>query len=140
MAIFGAFTNAYLLVNSVDLTSRVKSVTLNYNAAMLDATCMGDLTKVNLAGLKEWSIQAEFVDDLAASGAGSVDATLAALVGAAAFAIHFKPVNTTIATTNPDYTGNVVLAGMPIGGAHGELLRKSVTFQCAGALDRDVTP
>ena len=136
MAIFGPFTNAYLIINSVVMTTRVKSVQINYNAAMLDASAMGDTTKVNLAGLKEWSLTCEFLEDFAVSGAGSTDATLFPLVGAAAFAFGMRPDAAVQSTTNPTYAGNCVLANFPIGGAHGELLRKSVTFQSAGALSR----
>ena len=141
MSIFGPFTNGKVTIAGVDLSARVKSWSISYNADMLDASKMGDLTKVNLAGLKEWSLNVDFIDDLAVSGAGSVDATLFPLVGAAAFTVAARVDAGAISTTNPEFTGLAVLAGTNIGGAHGGLLMKSgITFQCAGALDRDVTP
>lgn len=136
MALFGKFTDGSLVVNAVDLSTRVKSMTVNFSANMLDATAMGQTTKVNLAGVLEWSIAAEFEDDFAASGAGSVDATLFPLVGAAAFTVTFKPTSAAVSATNPSYSGSAVLQAHPVGGAHGALLMKSVTFLSAGALTR----
>ena len=89
------------------------------------------------AGLKDWSVEVEFYQDYASS---KVDATLFPLVGAAAFAIHVKPENAEISATNPDFTGNVILPEYtPVSGAVGELSTVTVTFEGAGALDRDVT-
>jgi len=137
VAIFGPFTSGYLLVNSVDLSARCKSISVNYQADMLDASAMGDLTKVNLAGLKSWSVSADLVDDMTASGSGSVDATLFPLIGAAAFAVVVRPSTAVLGATNPSFTGNAVLPSYSMGGAHGGLLTKGgITFQCAGALVR----
>lgn len=139
MAIFGPFTNAFVSINSVDLSAHVKSVSIAYNAAMLDGTAMSNTTKVNLAGVKDWSMSCTFLDDLTASGTGSVDATLFPLVGVASFTVIMRPDAGAASATNPNYTGSAVLAGTQIGGAHGTLLGKTVTFQCAGALARNST-
>jgi hypothetical protein len=136
MALFGPFTNAYLTVNAVDLSARVKSLTLNYSGVMLDASAMGHTTKVNLSGLIDWSLNVEFEEEFAAAGSNSVDVTLFPLVGAAAIALVFKPANAAVGATNPSYTGNAVLQTYPIGGRHGDLLTTSVVFQCAGTLTR----
>jgi hypothetical protein len=137
MALFGKFTNAYLLINSVDLSSRVKAVTLNYNAAMLDASAMSNATKINLAGVLEWSVTAEFEQDYAVSGAGSVDATLFPLIGAAAFALSMRPDAGVQSTTNPTFAGNVVLANYnPASGTYGAIQMASATFHSAGTLSR----
>jgi hypothetical protein len=136
VGIFGPFTNAFVSINSVDLSNRVKSVQINYNAAMLDATAMSNTTKVNLAGLKDWSMPVTFVDEIAAA---AVDGTLFGLVGAAAITVIMRPDAGAASATNPNYTGSAVLAGTQIGGAHGSLLGKTVTFQCAGALARNTT-
>lgn len=135
MSIFGKFYNAYLSLGGTDISSKLKSVQITYNAAMLDSTAMGSDTKVNLAGVKEWSIQCEGLDGI---GAGELDTVLFPLVGAAAFAIIFRPDSAVVGPANPQYTGQAVLVGSPIGGAHGSVLSKSFTLQCAGTLGRAV--
>lgn len=128
------FNNAHVTINSVDLSDHVKSVTLNYEAAALDETAMGDTTRTNLAGLLNWTLTVNFIQDYAAS---EVDATLFSLVGAAAFAIAVRPVNTTVSATNPEYQGNAILTSYPpMGGGVGDLEMAQATFASAGALTR----
>lgn len=133
------WTNAKVSINSVDLSDHVKSVTLNYEAEMLDETAMGSgTTRKMKPGLLNWTLEVEFFQDFAAS---EVDATIFPLVGAAAFPIAVRPVNDTISATNPEYQGNAVIATYPIiAGGVGELATSQVTFQPASALTRDVTP
>lgn len=116
-------TDAYVSVNSVDLSDHVKTVRINYEAEMLDETVMGDGTRRNRPGLLNYEIQVDFVQDFAA---GEVDATLFSLVGADAFPIAIRAVNTTVGATNPEFQGNVVLAEYPpLGNTVGELAMSS---------------
>lgn len=128
------FTDAYVSINSVDLSDHVLSVSIPYAAEMIDETAMGDGTRKNLGGLKTWSVDVEFKQDYAAS---KVDATLFSIVGTAV-PIVIRPVKSTVVgATNPNYTGTGVLESYtPIGGGVGELLKTSVTFQSAGTLTR----
>jgi hypothetical protein len=136
---FIVLKNAYVMINAVDLSDHVKQVTLKYSAVIHDDTAMGATSKSRIAGLLDWSMDVEFYQDYAS---GKVDATLFPLVGAAAFAVHLKPVNDTISTTNPDFTGNAVIEGdyTPVSGAVGDLSTVTVTFAGDGALTRDVEP
>jgi hypothetical protein len=132
------FTDAYVMINSVELSDHVKSVTLNYSADDVEDTNMGDTTHIHLGGLLNWSLDVEFASDWAS---GEIDATLFSLVGAASVTVAVRPVNTTIASTNPEYTGSAVLLDYPpISGAVGELKTTTAHFEAAGALTRDVTP
>ena len=126
--------DAFVSINAVDLSDHVKSVTLNYSAEMLDDTAMGDDTKSNKGGLKNWSVEVEFHQDYAAS---SVDATLFSLVGTT-FTVIVRPVESTaVGPTNPNYTGTGILESYnPVGGAVGELAAASITIQPAGTLTR----
>jgi predicted secreted protein len=124
-------------INAVDLSDHCRSASLTYGVEMLDITAMGDGARSRIAGFKEWSIDAEFNQDFAAS---SVDATLFPLVGAAEFAVWLMPVAGTESATNPKYSGNAVLENYPFGGAVGEVGTVSVTFSGSGTLTRDVTP
>lgn len=132
------FKNAYVLINSVDLSDHVRQVTLNYKAEQQDDTAMGDSARSRIPGLLDWDLDIEFFQDYAS---GKVDATLFSLVGAAPFAIAVRPVNTTIASTNPEYQGNAVLESyQPMGGAVGENLMAPTKFMGVGVLTRDTTP
>lgn len=129
-----ALTNAYLSVGGTDLSAHVKSVSIDYSAAELDDTAMGDSSTSRIAGLKDWSVSVEFNQDYAA---GAVDATLFSLVGAAAFAVIVKPNGGTTSATNPSFTGNAILTGYnPVSGAVGDLAAASASFAGSGTLAR----
>jgi len=133
MATF-VYTDASVTVNTVDLSDHVKSCTLNYEAEMLDDTVMGDTTRSNIAGLLNWSLDVEFLQDFAAA---KVDATLFALIGSAAFTVIVKPTSGSVSATNPSFTGSAVLESYPpMSGAVGDLETASATFRSAGTLAR----
>lgn len=140
----GKFYDAVVLINGTGspptggtALPHVRSVTLNLGAAMLDITEMGNLSKVNLAGLLEWSVDVECVQDYAAA---NVDALLFPLLGAASFNIQCRASSATKATTNPEYWGPVVLESYPpISGAVGDAMTVKATFRCAGNIARAVT-
>jgi len=113
------FYDAYVKLNSVDLSDHVMSVTW----------------KERVAGLKDWSVEVTFKQDYAAA---SVDATVWALLGStSAIPIDIRPASTDASATNPRYYGNVVLESYPpLDGAVGTLQEPSVTLQGNGALTR----
>ena len=122
------------MLNSVDLSDHVKSVSIDYGAAMLDKTAMGDTTTKNIAGLLDWTINIEFLQDYAA---GEVDATLFPLVGAAEFPIIIKPNGSTTAVANPKFTGSAVIESyQPMGGSVGDLMMSPVTLKPGTVLAR----
>lgn len=127
-------TNAYVLLNSVNLSNRVRSITVNYAAEIQDKTKMSDTSRSRIAGLKDWSLSIEFNSDFAGS---NVDATMFPLVGAAAFAIEIRPDAGSVSATNPKFTGNAVLESYnPIGGSVGDLGVVSASLQGDGNLTR----
>lgn len=131
-----ALTNQYFVFNAVDLSDHTASVVLTANADQLDSTAMGDSWREHLGGLKVGSVAATFHDDFAA---GSVDATIwAAFLAGTAVATAVRPVNTTIAATNPEYQQNVLPNQWQMGGAVGTLAGKTLTFPTTGAIVRDV--
>ncbi len=94
--------DAFLSINSVDLSAHVQSVTLNYEAEGQDCTTMGDDTREMLGGLKVWSIDVTFVQDFASN---LVDATLFGIVGSQVACILRPVKGTVVGATNPNYTG-----------------------------------
>lgn len=136
------YTDALVVINSVDLSDHVKSVTLNYESEVLDDTVMGTSgTRSAICGLKNWSLEVNFLQDYAA---GEVDATLFGLVGAVAFPIRVRPSKTNaISTSNPEYQGDAILASYPpITGEVGALGTATASFRAGGGstLVRDVMP
>ena len=132
--------DAYVMINAVDLSDHVKSVTLNYKAELLDDTAMGDSGRSRIAGLLDWDADIEFYQDYAAS---NVDATLFPLAGAAAFAVKIQGVSGTISATNPQYQGNGVLESyQPVGGSVGDnaMTPCKIMGGDGSVLVRDVTP
>ena len=119
------FSDASVVVNSVDLSDHVASVTVNYEAEQQDDTAMGDDTRSNKPGLYNWTIDVEFHQDYAAS---EVDATLFSLVGAD-FPIVVKPTSAAVSSTNPSYSANATLSSyQPMGGSVGDLEMAPSTF------------
>ena len=135
-------TNQYLLVNSVDLSSVLLGTDMAEVIESQDITAMGASARIALPGLIGHSFRAEFNQNYAASGAGSVDATISALVsGRTTFAVAWRPVNTTIATTNPEYQFSAFVSSYTrASGRVGEAAKASVEFTFTTALTRDVTP
>lgn len=136
------YTDALVDINSIDLSDHTRSVQLTYEAEMLDDTAMGTSgTRSTKPGLKGWSLNVEFYQDFAA---GSVDATLFPLIGAAAFPIRVRPVKASaIAATNPEFQGNAVLESYPpLTGEVGALGMAAASFRAGGGspLVRDITP
>lgn len=137
------YTDASIVVNSVNLSDHCRQLTLNYEAEMLDDTVMGTSgTRSSKPGLKNWGLDVEFLQDFAAA---NVDATLYPLVGAASFPVAVKPTSGAISATNPEYSGNSVLENYsPISGEVGTLAMTPATFRAGGGasnvLVRDITP
>ncbi len=128
-----AFTNAFVSVNAVDLSTFVRSVTLNVEAEDLEDTAMGDTFRSRIGGLKDWSVDLEFNQDFAAS---AVDVSIFSLLGTVV-AVIVKPVNAAVAVTNPQYSGNVLVSEYnPLDGSVGDLATTSVSWPGAGALTR----
>jgi len=65
-------------LNSVDLSDHVTSATINRVFEELDISAMGDSARKFTKGLETSTITLDFLNDNAASGAGSVRAALQA--------------------------------------------------------------
>src|SRR5882762_8980682 len=112
-------TNAFCLLNAVDLSDHVRSVKVNYKADTPENTPMSQTTKNRLPGLKDWEMDVEVNQDFALA---KVDATLFPLVGAAAFPIEAPPHAGARSATSPAYTPNCLLADHPpLGNEDGEV-------------------
>lgn len=128
--------DAFLSVDGVDLSDYVQELTLDYGAELLDATVMGDDTRVNKGGLKTWSVGVTFKQILTTAGP---EDELFPLVGTSATVV-IKPASAATTDSNPSYTGIACLETYtPGGGAVGVLHQATASFQCAGTLTRSTT-
>ena len=125
MAVF-VMTDASLTVNSVDLSTYVTSITLNYEKDSVEVTAMGNSGHIFTGGLQNISLDVTFNQDFAAT---KVAATLDALIGSTTTVV-VKPTSGAVSATNPSYTiSNAFLAGtQPVAGSVGDLASTSVSF------------
>jgi len=130
--------DAWVSVNSVVLSTRVKSVSFPIAPELLEAFAMGDNSKTKMVGLSDWSVDVEFYQDFTATAGQNVDATLWAVwSGGVAVPIGIRATSAAASATNPQYGGNVVLASYnPIGGTAGQVAMAPVKFECGGDLTR----
>lgn len=133
-------TNAYITINSVNLSDHIKSVTLTTSDDVVETTAFGSTARTRVAGLADNSVAFEFDQDYAAS---SVEATInaagASLVGTVT-AIVVKPNGSTTAADNPSYSFNALVSEWtPLNGAVGELATASVTWPISGAITKAVS-
>lgn len=122
--------------NPIDLSDHVQSITVNVETDTPEATAMGDLDRVRLYGLRQWSIEVTFFQDFAS---GETDETFWDAINNQKFVeLRFKPDSTTtLGASNPEYSGKAVLPQHnPLAGAVGEVSTITITFQSSGQLTR----
>jgi len=124
MAVF-VFTDAFLTVNTVNLSAYVTSISVNYEKDSVETTAMGATGHVMTGGLQNLSVTVELNNDQAAA---SVLETLYSAVGSGSNTLVIK--NATSGSPLPVFTvSNAFLAAStPVNGAVGELSKQSVTF------------
>jgi hypothetical protein len=125
-------TDAFVLVNGVNLSDHVRSVTTNDERSSVDVTAMGATNTQVSKGLGDASIDIDFYQDFAAA---SVHATLQPLVGSTTpVAVEVRATSAARSATNPaillsqaflmNYTG--------LDGGVGDASTIKATFRNAG--------
>jgi hypothetical protein len=127
-------TNAYVTVNSVDVSDHVASVTLNSSIDVVETTAFSTTAaRTRIGGLADNSITLEFHQDYAS---GSIEATVYPLLGTTT-SVVVKPNGSTTSASNPAYTSTVLVSEWtPLNGAVGELATASVTWPVSGAITK----
>lgn len=130
-------TDAFVSIDSNDISEFVRSVTLNYNADEVEETTMGDDTHAFLGGLKNWSMDIEAANDMAAS---QIDSILFPLVGTQV-PVAIRATTDAVGTGNPSYGGTGMIAQYsPFpGNSVGDLHTGSVRVVSAGTLARSTS-
>jgi hypothetical protein len=139
MAVFLS-NGVQVILNSVDLTDHVTSATINRVFEELEISAMGDTARKYTKGLETSTITLDFLNDNAASGAGSVRAALQAAWGTTV-PITLKQTNAVVSATNPEYQSTILVNNTTdINGAVGDISSQSITFTCNSPIVVDVTP
>jgi hypothetical protein len=127
--------NAWIQINSVDLSDHVRSVAVNMSAQLQESQGMGSDGLERVAGLRDDAFELTLAQDFAAS---EVDATLWPLFdGGSEFLIEVAADGTAISSTNPKYSGSVLLESYPpLSGDIGGLAESSIRLPVNGKISR----
>jgi len=119
-------TDAVITVNSVALSDRANSVSLNYEIDSVESTAFGSTGHKFTGGLQNNSLDIDFQQDFAAS---NVEATVYGLVGTTT-TVTLKATSAATSATNPIYTltGCFLAAHTPIAASVGEMAMTSLSF------------
>jgi hypothetical protein len=133
------FENPQIIINSVDLSNHVDTVSLEISVADVETTAFGQVAKTRIGGLQDNKVSIELQQDFAA---GSVEATIYPLIGLTT-TIVLNEINagTTTAgvTTNPTYTFVALVTDWkPLDGKVGDLQKASITWPISGAITKTV--
>jgi hypothetical protein len=127
-------------LNSVVLSDHVTSASISRTFDELEVTAMGDSAHKFVKGLEASTITLDFLNDDAASGAGSVRATLQAAWGTTV-PLTLKQTSGVVSTTNPLYSTTVLVNNtQDINGAVADESMQSLTFTCNSPIVITTTP
>lgn len=138
MAVAGTYmaNDVSVTINSVDLSTSIRKVTLDESANELDDTAMGATTESRKGGLKKWTIDIEFIQNHTGS---SVEQTIRPLLGSTT-TITVKPTSTATSASNPQFSGTALVAGFKTFDVTvGDLATAAARFVNAGTLTRITT-
>ena len=133
-------TNAYVTINSVDLSDHITSVTLTTSDDVVETTSFGTTARTRVAGLQDNSVALEFQQDFASAEVeATINAVGASLIGTATTVV-VKPNGSVTAADNPSYTFSALASEWtPLNGAVGDLATVSVTWPISGTITKAVS-
>jgi hypothetical protein len=129
MAILGRFSDARLFMGGYNMSGLTNNITLAYNTNLLDATVMGNATKISIAGLTDYSITASGHMPTT-SAADLTEKVLFDQVGGVAIPFTVMP-GPAPAEGSRAFFFEAVQATHTYGAAHGALLPYNITGQSA---------
>lgn len=123
--------DASVVVNAVDLSDHVQSVTVDDGLETQDDTAMGYNARSVIGGLETPSIQVTFKQDF---DVASVHDTLSPLFkDKTAHDVVVKPTSDPVSPTNPSATMTGIITAYPfLGGSVGDLHTTDVSWENAG--------
>ena len=126
-------TDCFISIDDVEFSGSNVDVAIAYSASAVDVTAMGDGTKKQIGGLREWSLTATFIADESVTGVffNKVGTVVPVEVRASA---------AVVSATNPSYSGDALVTEYtPISGNVGDAHKVSLSVVSAGELQRITT-
>jgi hypothetical protein len=126
-----------ITVNGVDLSSHVtdmKNTRSQEIKEWLSANASGtSAQRHRLPGVQDMKLDVTYKDDLAGSGAGSVNATHEALMGNTGYTVTwcYNGLVAAPSATNPVFTMTAIHSDLSLGGAVNEVMEKQVSYMLA---------
>jgi hypothetical protein len=115
----------------IDFSDHVTAFTLNRSADQIEVTAMGSDAHQFVTGLSADTLTISLLNDNAASGAGSVRATLQAAYGTTVAFKAIQDSTAAVSTTNPLYTGTILIDNLTdINGAVADEGMLDLTYTC----------
>jgi hypothetical protein len=139
MAKFGVWKDAFFKVGTTDLSSHLREIEINTSLKELAANTHGSNTLISLAGLRDWTLIAKFLQDFST---GEIDDTFEELyrAGGDPVSLFLRADSGIVSTSNPLYTGlGILINYVPMSSPHGSNLASTITFRAAGPLTRYMT-
>lgn len=128
--------NASVVINSVDLSDHVTSITFSENATELETTAMGDSNITRIGGLLDGNIDLEFNQDMQTS---ETQATIRSLLGTVTTVV-VKSDAAAVSAANPSWTFSALVTEWPsVNGTVGELATASISWPLTGAVVQAVS-
>lgn len=126
--------NAYILIGASDLSDHCSSVELELEGEDLDATTFSSAGwSATLGGLKSGTLNLTIKGDFAAA---NIDSILWGIFNTVV-AFEIKAVNAARSTSNPSYTGFVLVNALtPITGEVGDLVEFDLSWPTSSTVNR----
>ncbi|MFE2559896.1 hypothetical protein ACFXGT_28500 [Streptomyces sp. NPDC059352] len=131
---FMVLTSEYLSIDGIDLSEYTRKAELAVEVEEKDVTSYASAGwKVLLGGLKSGEVGCEFLQDFANTRIDSIMWPKLGLV----VPFEVRPTNAAVGTSNPKYTGNILLKEWkPIEGSVGDEATSSASFPTSGPVLR----
>jgi len=128
-------TDYKVSINGTDFSQSIAQVNLEISSDDVETTAFGGTFRTRIGGLKDGTLQLDFMQDF---GAASVDAVLFPLIQNNSLAtVVITPTSGTVSATNPSYTALcLVNQYTPFASSVGDLATVSVSWPTSGTVTR----
>lgn len=129
-------TDAYISINSNVVSDHGNKVGVNVSVVDLKTTAFGQTYEARVGGLKDGTIDVDFLNDFVAA---NLDAIFWPLLGTVV-AFEIRPTSAARSVGNPAYTGSILIKEWkPIVGSIGNLATTSLSFPTSGVVLRQTS-
>lgn len=129
-------TDALIIVNAQTVSDHGNKVSVNATVADLDSTTFGQTWHNRIGGLKDGTVDFDFINDFVAAALDSIFWPLLGTV----VTFEVRPTSAARSTGNPAYTGSLFVKDWkPIVGNVGALAMTSVSYPTSGTVLRQTS-